>query len=122
MGLDMYAYTTDEIPNSPVDFEVNEENREDLDYWRKHPNLHGWMRDLYFDKGGIDPEFNCVNLQLTAEDLDKLESDIKDDLLPPTEGFFFGVSDKETIFDLEFIKNARLALKEGKTVYYTAWY
>lgn len=34
MGLDMYAFATQETPASPVDFKV-EEVRE-LHYWRKH--------------------------------------------------------------------------------------
>lgn len=66
MGLDMYAHTIDEAPASPVDFKV--EHYGELHYWRKHPNLHGWMENLYRMKGGRDPAFNCVNLQLSAED------------------------------------------------------
>ena len=45
MGLDMYAMTTHEKPSAPVDFEAGESLA--LHYWRKHPNLHGWMESLY---------------------------------------------------------------------------
>jgi hypothetical protein len=38
----------------------------ELAYWRKHPNLQGWMQELYYEKGG-EGEFNCVDLELTLE-------------------------------------------------------
>ena len=38
MGLDMYAY-------------VGTEGQCELAYWRKHPNLHGWMEKLWESKG-----------------------------------------------------------------------
>lgn len=94
----------------------------DLHDWRKHPNLHGWMEQLYREKGG-EKEFNCVNLQLTEEDLDKLENDIRDSNLPETHGFFFGESTTGTQKgDLEFITVARQSINEGSDVYYTSWW
>ena len=54
MGLDMYACVTDEAPAKPVDF-PEPENSMKLHYWRKHPNLHGWMQQLYEAKGGVIP-------------------------------------------------------------------
>lgn len=75
MGLDMYAFAIPETPAAPVDFEA--ETGSELHYWRKHPNLHGWMEALYRAKGGRDDDFNCVNLQLTADDLNRLEADIR---------------------------------------------
>ena len=42
----------------------------------KHPNLHGWMERLYRTRGGKEDKFNCVNIQLTADDLQKLKADI----------------------------------------------
>jgi len=121
MGLDMYAYAIDEPPAAPVDFDADAHN--ELHYWRKHPNLHGWMEALYREKGGRDNSFNCVNLQLTAGDLDRLEADIRGGSLPPTTGFFFGESDgSEREDDLAFVKKARAALTEGMTVFYTSWW
>lgn len=52
MGLDMYACTLREQPATPVDFKAEEVS--ELHYWRKHPNLHGWMEQLYREKGGTD--------------------------------------------------------------------
>ena len=72
MGLDMYAYKTLDTIDTPVDFGVATALQ--LHYWRKHPNLHGWMEALYREKGG-EQEFNCVPVLLTAEDLDQLEAE-----------------------------------------------
>ena len=69
------------------------EEASELHYWRKHPNLHGWMQKLYYEKGGKDEIFNCVPVALTGQDLDRLEADVKDGELPLTAGFFFGESD-----------------------------
>ncbi|MDK1389417.1 phosphoglycerate kinase [Sinorhizobium sp. 7-81] len=121
MGLDMYACTLRQSPAVPVDFDVGDAVA--LHYWRKHPNLHGWMEALYREKGGTQADFNCVNLQLSAEDLDRLEVAIRNRRLPHTEGFFFGVSDgSELDDDLAFIAKAREAVAAGLVVFYTAWW
>ena len=121
MGLDMYAYMTTETPATPVDFKVKDAHR--FFYWRKHPNLHGWMEQLYRKKGGTEDSFNCVNVQLIAGDLDDLESAINTKTLPNTSGFFFGATDgSEYQDDLAFIRDAREALSAGLTVFYTSWW
>ncbi len=120
MGLDMYAHATNEKPAAAFGFKAEDADR--IHYWRKHPNLHGWMENLYFEKGGSEL-FNCITLTLTAEDLDRLEADIRAGNLPPTAGFFFGESDgSENEDDLAFIAKARAALAEGKTVFYDSWW
>lgn len=124
MGLDMYACSTATKPDSEVDFATPEDSIE-FDYWRKHHDLHGWMERLYRSKGGVADPFNCVNLQLTAEDLDALEQDIKNNALPATEGFFFGnnTPDEESNeYDLAFIARARQVLQDGNYVYYDSWW
>ncbi|MBI5721427.1 MAG: phosphoglycerate kinase [Burkholderiales bacterium] len=120
MGLDMYAYSTDQTL-SRLDFE-KPKDRKEIAYWRKHANLHGWMEQLYRSHGGAQ-RFNCVNVALTAEDIDALERTVLADELPFTEGFFFGESipeDKED--DIAFIAKARECLAAGKSVYYTSWW
>ena len=122
MGLDMYAYTLADAPARPVDFRETETAGE-IHYWRKHPNLHGWMEELYRDKGGVAEPFNCVPVTLDADDLDRLEIDIKAGRLPHTTGFFFGESDgTETADDLAFVAKAREAIAAGLTVFYTSWW
>ena len=112
MGLDMYAFTTIHKPKKPVDFKMPKEiGMDEIHYWRKHPNLHGWMEQLYRTKGGANPSFNCVPVILTLEDLNALEAAVQGEVLPDTTGFFFGESEPEDkVGDLEFIAKARTAI------------
>ena len=118
---------TDEIYGKTEDGEIDYENQvvatEDLDYWRKHPNLHGWMEELYRKKGGTEKSFNGDTVVITEEDLDELKITVLTGKLPSTQGFFFGESREEINFaDLEFIEKAKEAIKEGYTVYYdSSW-
>ena len=72
MGLDQYAYSEDS----------NGERRDRL--LEKHNRLQGWMENLYTDKGGME-EFNTVDLELTLEDLDVLESTMMNKPYPKQE-------------------------------------
>lgn len=92
-----------------------------LAYWRKHPNLHGWMEHLWRERGG-DGDFNGDELELTAEDLDNLEYDVQHNLLPPTSGFFFGegADDYYKEDDLKFIREARAEMFLGLKVFYNS--
>ena len=95
----------------------------ELAYWRKHPNLQGWMEELWHKKGN-DGEFNCVDLELTLSDLDCLEQSLDESALPETTGFFFGsnADDDYAEQDREFIVQARAAIKQGYTVIYYSWW
>ena len=52
MGLDMYAYVADKAGR--------EVDSRELAYWRKHPNLHGWMERLAESKNLEYGSFNGV--------------------------------------------------------------
>ena len=123
MGLDQYAMARKgESKTDEEGFEYYEDGME-LAYWRKHPNLQGWMQDLWYTKGG-EGEFNCVDLELEAEDLDLLEQSLDEEALPETTGFFFG-TDSSIHYaeqDREFIVQARAAIKQGYTVVYSSWW
>lgn len=120
MGLDMYAYASPEKVDALTDFEV--EDCRLFHTWRKHPDLHGWMEELYVSKGGNEL-FNCAAVILTAHDLDSLEKEIRNARLPETSGFFFGESDgDETEDDLAFIAKARKEIQNQMTVFYSAWW
>ena len=98
---------------------------EELAYWRKHHDLHGWMERLYRAKGGDKESFNCVPVRLTEFDLDQLLNDILNHALPETQGFFFGTNppdDESMKNDIEFITNARIAIADGDAVYYDSWW
>ena len=123
MGLDQYATARrGEAKKDDEGYTYYEDSME-LAYWRKHPNLQGWMQDLYHEKGG-EEEFNCVDLELTLEDLDALEESLDHEELPETVGFFFGAdsSDHYAETDREFIREARAAIKQGYTVVYNSWW
>ena len=123
MGLDQYATARrGEAKTDDEGFTYYEDSIE-LAYWRKHPNLQGWMQELYYEKGG-DEDFNCVDLELDEEDLDSLEKSLDDSDLPETSGFFFGSNsdDHYAEADREFIREARAAIKQGYTVVYSSWW
>lgn len=123
MGLDMHAYKTKAKPEREVDFGTTNFDEQEIHYWRKHPNLHGWMENLYYQKGGQAQSFNCVNVELTKDDLLDLHIDINDDALPQTAGFFFGQTDgSEKAGDLEFVEEALKAIEEGYAIYYCSWW
>ena len=124
MGLDMYAY----VAFKDNDHNSNSDSRE-IAYWRKHPNLHGWMERLWEEKGrpGVeqnynDVMFNGVELELTWDDLDRLEQDINNGNLPHTTGFFFG-DPSDNYYkneDLNFVKKAKAETFLGLKVFYNS--
>lgn len=127
MGLDMYAYSLPKDDDRPcVDFDlddIGDEERRRLHYWRKHPNLHGWMASRYYEKGGSDDDFNVNTVELTSADIDALERAILGNTLPQTTGFFFGeTTGEEREDDLEFIRKAREEFAKGRTIAYYSWW
>jgi hypothetical protein len=75
------------------------------------------MEGLYREKGGTQPEFNCVSVALATEDIDRLEAALRAGNLPPTSGFFFGESDgTERDDDLAFVAKAREAINGGASI------
>ena len=123
MGLDQYATARKGEPQQDAEGYTYYEDAIELAYWRKHPNLQGWMSDLFYEKGG-EGEFNCQDVVLTLEDLDALEESLDDESLPETAGFFFGgnADDHYAEADREFIVQARAAIKQGYTVTYSSWW
>ena len=129
MGLDMYAYVGRPGQKDEYWEQYGEEVAEDqkvskpreLAYWRKHPNLHGWMQRLWESKGN-EGDFNGDELELTWADLDALELAVTHGQLPATGGFFFGkdADDHYREQDLEFVKNARAELFLGLKVFYNS--
>jgi hypothetical protein len=120
MGLDQYASTIDKDGNTV-----------EIAYWRKHPNLQGWMENLWESKGkpGLDDanmggngmsDFNSIPITLNKDDLDDLEDAVRGSGMPSTVGFFFGSNsdDHYKRQDLDFIEQARDAIDNGFTVVY----
>jgi len=139
MGLDMYAYVAAGAGQHEAFYEDGEFDHtlkefvnpkvskpREICYWRKHPNLHGWMEQLWLSKnkerGVVDSDFNGVELELTWEDIDALEQDIRQGALPHTTGFFFGnpSDDHYREQDLKFIRDAKAELFCGLRVFYNS--
>lgn len=118
MGLDQFAYIA-----SKADTEYDDSSRQELAYWRKHPNLQGWMEKLYNAKGGAG-SFNGDELELTWEDVDMLEKDIKAGVLAGmnTTGFFFGKPSDDYYHkqDIQFCIDAKAELFLGRRVFYNS--
>lgn len=122
MGLDQYAYAVhkeDVVDNFNIKYDCRVT---ELFYWRKHPDLHGWMELLYEDYGGTGV-FNGKLVRLYPEHLKQLKKDVKKKRLPHTSGFFFGESDAiKDKMTLEFIDLALDKIKEGYAIYYdSSW-
>jgi len=120
MGLDMYLHgkvifwNDSDMPVLPQSggFPVQEFSVE-LGYWRKHPNLHGFIVQVF--AGGVD---ECQEIELSVDDIHAIIKAVEGDRLPPTEGFFFGESDgSEKEEDLVIFRHALawLALPADKS-------
>lgn len=136
MGLDQYAYRAHQEnakekwyedahwDGEAADFVNSDSTIEkpvEIAYWRKHPNLQGWMENLYRSREG-DGDFNGDELELHLDDLIDLELAVKTKSLPTTTGFFFGSPSDEHHYDedLSFIAAARHAIAEGYRVFYNS--
>jgi hypothetical protein len=95
--------------------------------WRKHNRLQGWMENLWIEKGNYG-EFNCKDVKLSLEDINRLEDAIMNKKLPVTQGFFFGddsyveYEEYHLEDDMRFIQKAKKALSKGKVVIYSSWW
>lgn len=137
MGLDMYAYVGRQGQREEFyeqeDLHYNSATGEwevppggihkpvELAYWRKHPSLHGWMEQLYRQRGGEDT-FNGIELELSWNDIDDLERAVRHGKLPFTEGFFFGKPADNVYYeeDLKFCADAKAEIFLGFKVFYNS--
>ena len=142
MGLDQYAYVAGQAGERDQYWEQGSFEDDDfvspvpkpreIAYWRKHPNLQGWMNQLWIEKGHPGQEdlddpnfmFNCVELELTWEDIERLERDILSGRMSRmgTRGFFFGDASDDYYrdADLKFVKDAKAELFLGLKVFYNS--
>lgn len=146
MGLDQYAYvgtrvgqrqeyylgegeydphTHEWVPKNPTVTKPRE-----IAYWRKHPNLQGWMRQLWKKKGypggDVETPFNNIELELSWQDIDQLQKDIELGAVANlnTTGFFFGEpsDDYYREKDLQFCLDAKTEIFLGFKVFYlSSW-
>ena len=124
MGLDMYAYAATQSNDSATQGKLVQR---EIAYWRKHPNLHGWMQQLWENKMNEESrdsphDFNGIELELTWEDLEDLERAVTHKQLPSTSGFFFGndSDDHYREHDLKFVRDAKAEIFTGLKVFYNS--
>lgn len=137
MGLDQWAYVAERAGELELYYSelreadwdenrVTRQNPRKIAQWRKHPNLHGWMEQLWLEHDVLNKErvFNGVELELTSENLDRLEEDIKSGKMAALDnaGFFFGSPSDGYYqsYDLEFVREARFNLFMGLKVFYNS--
>lgn len=115
MGLDMYLegrtfnWKTDDNIERRDGFRVKGVTLE-LGYWRKHPDLHGYIVQKF--AGGED---KCQQIPLNEDALRDILQAVKDRRLPHTEGFFFGQSQPEDRQRTIKILEAAIKWLEGET-------
>ena len=123
MGLDQYAEGLDK------EF-----------YWRKHARLQEFMsrehakqnpkdkrNDSDLEHLGFNGDSKNPNVNITKELLDRLEKAIKNDYCEyfANDGFFWGQQFQEESAkgykdqDMQFLKAARKALEDGRTIKYS---
>lgn len=127
MGLDMYLGGRRLFMKGRMneDGDPVSEERIELGYWRKHPNLHGYIVETF-----ANGEDDCRPIELSQDDMVQIVNAIEDGKLPDTTGFFFGASDgskEEKAYDLKvFQKAMEWALVNNKdewrsVVYQASW-
>ena len=118
MGLDMQLFGLE--PNESGISRDSFNYRNELAYWRKHPNLHGYIVNAF-----ACGEDECQKINLSLEDLSKILNAVETDNLPETTGFFFGksrVEDKElSILQLNKVINWVNELPGRKVYYQASW-
>jgi len=129
MGLDMFLIGTIRPTEKSIKHDSREVMRLDVELgtWRKHPNLHGFIVNSFApldaEKKPID---DCEPISLGKQQVKDIASAIERDILPHTEGFFFGRSDgSERASDLQIFWQALTWLEscpgdERRSVYYQA--
>jgi|TARA_X000001388_G_C2169733_1_gene99325 hypothetical protein len=114
MGLDQYAYIRENIKQFS---------------WRKHSKLQQFMEDIWYKDLGNTEEFNCRELILSKDMLERLLKRINNNTLPESEGgFFYGhqfqddAAKENKEQDIKFCKEALKAIDDGCTVVYSCWW
>lgn len=135
MGLDMYLFKRKRFrENDDAYNKMVAEHMEEVMSWRKANQIRSWIvnNTIY------EEEWDCEEVELTKETLEKLKADcekVMDDpskaqkIFPTSKGFFFGSTeyDEDYFYDLETTaKHIGNILKEtdfeNEVIIYTEWW
>ena len=123
MGLDQYAHKVKATYDSDTLTETR--TKTEIHTWRKHYPLQQCMEALWVSRGE-EGSFNCVDVSLTEEDLNRLEKAILNDEMPWEDWMGEEETEEEKAdtlaYDLEFIKKARESLADGWKIVYSSWF
>jgi len=156
MGLDQYAFSVN--PEEWVLYQGDNTydfDRKELAYWRKHNRLQSWIEQVWLTRGHTQEQLtngdcNCEFIELSLEDIEKLEEDVITLALPeipsPNKRLFFGqdsyspVSTGIDVADLtvqsipnpfpyydyetdrQFVTDAKVELSKGNIILYWMWW
>ena len=135
MGLDMFLFRQKKFREGDDAYnELVKETSEEVMYWRKANQIRSWIvnNTIYED------DWNCEEVELTKETLEKLKADcetVMDDpskarkIFPTSAKFFFGSTDYDEWYFNELettAKEIEIILKEtdfeNEIIYYTEWW
>lgn len=106
MGLDMYLTAEIYFMGDRLDGSYRKKAEcFDAGYWRKHPDLHGYIVQEF-----ADGEDNCQPICLDKDRIEQIMDAVKKQELPKTTGFFFGESDNDAAQIEEDLKIFQKAL------------
>lgn len=117
MGLDMYLTGRKVLFSKFMETPIVEDDfpvvtiEVELGYWRKHPDLHGYIVAQF-----ANGEDNQKPIELNADDITNIIEAIRNLKLPKTEGFFFGASntsEEQQAKDIKVFQKALEWLKSG---------
>ena len=111
-----------------LDMSFLDANENEIFYFRKHSDLHGWLRDQWLklkeNQDKTSDDFNCVNFKIDIKLLDKMEKYAKKKTHTEYRGFFWGASDQDD-WDRtvnECIPLLRQHLENNEEIYYRPWW
>ena len=129
MGLDQYVFIENpknynlenkcpQCNNSPD--KCSECKDEQVFYWRKHYDLNGWIAEEVCPPEITD--FNCERIPLTKDHIMKLFNLVISKELSSYSSWQESSSEEYGIEDLIFIKTAMEHMRNGRELYYYAWW
>tara|TARA_R100000234_G_scaffold118571_2_gene99297 strand:+ start:808 stop:1182 length:375 start_codon:yes stop_codon:yes gene_type:complete len=124
MGLDQYAWAREREEKE------NSEGHDPQFTWRKHAKLQEFMERTFSEKTNAPAtELNCGELELTLQDIERLEKCIEQKAMPISPGgFFYGhqfqdeSEDEYRDQDIMFCEWAKREIAEGKKILYSCWW